>query len=161
MIIASTRCAIAALLLAAGAASAAGPAPVVENVSSMEAAAAKAAQMSKQAKESAARQPKIILAQSSYALEARGTVYHNETRLVYFGQSEKCYSLTFTQRTGVPGYPDSFTRTVISVFVNGQLVENLNNPGETTDVCGTKIQVKGWTPDQQGSMSWYALERRP
>lgn len=161
MIIASSRRALAVLLLAAVSASAAGPAPVAESFSSVEAAAAKAAQISKQAKESAARQPKFAAVQAGYALEAGGTVRHNETRLVYIGQTERCYSLTFTQRNGVPGYPDSFTRTVISVYVNGQHVENLRNPGESTDVCGTKIQVTGWTPDEQGTMSWYAVERRP
>jgi len=148
---------LALILVAATAASAA----------QLEDAAPKAAEITKQAKDlgtqsakeaSAAKRSLVMLA--SYQLEAGGSIKSGEWRLVYSGQSERCYTITFTDRQGVPGYPDSY-RTLISVYTNGELVENLSNPGDSTSVCGTKIHLKGFCYDQKGTSFWSAVERRP
>lgn len=163
---AAGRIASLALMLAAASA-AAQTVSAPGDAASFEGAASKAAEFMKQAKEFGARKAKeappakrAVGVLASYALEAGGSVKHNESRLVYIGQSERCYSITFSDRQGVPGYPDSY-KTVISVYVNGQHVENLSNPGESTTVCGTKIQLKGFCYAEKGTSFWSAVERRP
>ena len=128
----------------------------------LENAVSKAAEITKQAKALSA--PKVVAASAGVAaalrLDASGSLADKEWRSIYTGQYEKCYSVRFSNREGVPGYPDSYN-TVIYVYANGQHVANLVNPGDSTDVCGTKIQVNGYGPYGKGISFYYATERRP
>ncbi len=130
---------------------------------SLESAVGKAAEIAKQAKEFSKKKAQAARPEAApkFALDAGGSLRNKETRLVYSGQYEKCYNISFTQRQGVPGSPDSYTRSTILVYANGQHVENLSNPGESTDVCGRIIKIEGWTPYGDGTIYWQAVERRP
>ena len=131
---------------------------------SLESAVGQAAAIAKQAKDFAANKAQAARrseAAPKFALDASGSIRKDEWRLVYSGQYEKCYTIRFSDRQGVPGYPDSYRTSQILVYANGQHVENLSNPGESSDVCGTKIHLKGWSSDSVGSMTWQAVERRP
>lgn len=137
----------------------------------LEDAGAKAADITKQAKETRA-QADLQVQQAKRAAgvwrmanyNVTGSVTNEEWRMVYSGQYERCYNIRFTDRTGVPGYPDSY-KIRLDIYANGKALEALSNPGESTDVCGTKIHVKGVGYDtssyNSGKAFFVAEERRP
>lgn len=150
---------VAVAIAVASSASAAQTAPALES------AVTKAAEITKQAKALArkgqeAPQASAAGAAAGLRLDASGSVRHGENRLVYSGQYEKCYNIRFSSREGVPGYPNSYN-TVMYIYANGKHIENLANPGESSDVCGTRIQVEGFCYSEKGTSFWYATERRP
>ena len=151
---------VAVAIAVATSASAAQAAPALET------AVTKAAEIIKQAQDFGAR--KVLAAKQAkraegvaagLRIDAGGSIRHKELRLVYGGPNERCYSIGFRSREQEPGDP---YKTVIYIYANGKHIENLNNPGDATDVCGSRIEVEGYGGAvERGISFWYAIERRP
>jgi hypothetical protein len=69
-------------------------------------------------------------------IQSSGSLHPDEERLVYEGPSVKCYNIKFIRQTGE-------YRFYIKVWVDNDFKDTLDGAGESTDVCGNKIVVKG------------------